>query len=196
MLSSRHFRHCALTLVTLGLSTVASTLHGAHPGTWHVGQSAIATPTEQAQWSPERRGSANDTLSGGRRGGGNSCAAQPGQATPRIQLLVPNETAGLVTTAERPTFSWYLETPGPVTMTFVLQDPAVAEPVVTQTVQANRSGLVNLEPLSATPLKLGTRYRWSVLIACGEGQQEIVARSFVERVQPGSQPAQYQSLSR
>lgn len=188
-------RRPVVLLSTLSLGILASTIQWA-PSSWQIGHSAIATPAASAQWSPERRGSSKDTLSGGRRGSSTSCMAQPGQIAPRIQLVVPNDSTGLVTTTDQPTFSWYLETPGPVTMTFVLQDPAVANPIVTKTITASHSGLVNLAPLDSTRLKLGVRYRWSVFVACGDGQQEIVARSFVERLQPGAQSqVQYQSQS-
>lgn len=149
-----------------------------------LGTAAIASQPQRVQWAPEKgRGSAGGTLSGGRRGAEGSCTALPGQTATTVTLLVPDEQTGLLTVSEQPTFSWYVETPAPVTMTFVLQDPAVAEPMVTKTVQTAGSGLVSLSPLEGKSLKVGSRYRWMVFVPCAGGQLgEVNARSFIERL--------------
>lgn len=177
---------CFLSASVVAYPLVSSfSLEGKKLALSSVGTAAIASQPQRVQWSPEKgRGSAGGTLSGGRRGAEGSCTARPGQAATTVTLLVPDEQTGLLTVSEQPTFSWYVETPAPVTMTFVLQDSAVAEPIVTKTVQAAGSGLVSLSPLAGKALKVGSRYRWMVLAPCAGGQLgEVSARSFIERLE-------------
>ncbi len=134
------------------------------------------------RWTPNpERGSASSTLSGGRRGtSASACALDSGDPDPAITLLVPEGTAGLTTTAH-PTLSWYLESQQATDMEFVLSDPRQANPIYTKSVRAE-SGLVEVMLPESVNLAVGTRYRWTVFVTCNGGENEIHARSFVERV--------------
>lgn len=134
------------------------------------------------RWTPNPdRGSASSTLSGGRRGASASaCALDADIPDPAITLLVPEGGSGLTTKAQ-PTLSWYLESTQPANMQFVLSHPDQATPVYTQQLSAN-SGLVEVTLPQSASLEVGTRYRWTVFVACNNGENEVHARSFVERV--------------
>ncbi|MGC1309232.1 MAG: DUF928 domain-containing protein [Phormidesmis sp.] len=134
------------------------------------------------RWTPDPdRGSASSTLSGGRRGtAASACALDASLPDPAITLLVPEGTKGL-TTEGQPTLSWYLESEEIADMEFVLSHPAQANPVYSKSIQA-RSGLIEVAlPASAT-LEVGVPYRWTVFVTCNEGENQVHARSFVERV--------------
>jgi len=143
-----------------------------------------ASQPQSMQWSPEKgRGSVSGTLSGGRRGAEGTCSPVSGKSS-AITLLAPDDTEGLFTTSATPTLHWYVDTQEPVEMTFVLQHPKKAVPVYQQTIQQTRSGIASIVLPTNHPLETGTRYRWSVLLACANGQvDEIAARSFIERVE-------------
>jgi hypothetical protein len=93
---------------------------------------------------------------------------------------VPDGTTGL-TTAAQPTLAWYLESDQATDMEFVLSHPEQAAPVYTQQVKAH-SGLVEITLPASAALELDTRYRWTVFVTCDGGENEIHARSFVQRV--------------
>jgi Domain of Unknown Function (DUF928) len=154
-----------------------------------MGAVANAAPVRGIQWTPNpSRGSAGGTLSGGRRGQEAMCEAANGNPATLVTLLVPKNHAGLLTTTDRPLFSWYVDAQQPTRMKFVLQDENIAEPVFIKTLEASRSGLVSLEMPANQTLKPGTKYRWSVFLVCQNGQgAEVFARSFIERV-PTRQP--------
>ncbi len=111
-----------------------------------------------------------------------------------LTLLVPKTNQGLTTIEENPTFFLYTETEQPTTAQFILSDPSTAEPVFTQTIKIDRTGISQLTP--PVPLKAGTRYRWTVLLACNTGTpKEIIARSFVERIENAELQRQTRTLS-
>lgn len=149
-------------------------------GGWQIGAPAQAG----VRWMPNPdRGSASSTLSGGRRGAtASACAidSSSSRPDPAITLLVPNGETGLTTVAQ-PTLSWYLESENVTDMEFVLSHPDQATPVYTQSLHAE-TGLVEVALPPAAALEIGTRYRWTVFVACNDSENEVHARSFVERV--------------
>jgi hypothetical protein len=170
----------AATLI-FGLAIAPSTQNPLTMGT-----AASAAQTQQhVRWTPSpSRGSSGSTLSGGRRGQETMCETASGQATATtVTLLVPGDQAGLLTTSDRPSFSWYVEARQPIAMKFVLQNENVAEPVFVKTVQAERSGLVSLQIPAPQTLSPGIKYRWSVFLDCQDGHgSDVFARSFIERI--------------
>lgn len=160
-----------------------------------------STPTPQRQtqpqrvrWTPNRRmGSARNTLSGGRRGQVMAICDYGKHSRPTsMTLLVPNIQDGLLTTAQNPSFFWHIETTQPISARFILSDPNTAEPVYTQSLKIQRSGISRIDLPAEVSLKTGTRYRWTVLLACkGGASGEVAARSFIERV---SEPELQRSL--
>lgn len=166
------------------LSTLSLSLDSGRNFAVQVGTVANASQLQPLRWSPEKgRGSVGGTLSGGRRGVGATCHVTPGRLAPKMTLLVPGNAQGL-TTSKTPTLHWYVETQKPVEMSFVLQHPNEATPIYTQNIQLERSGLVNVTLSGDRPLETGTRYRWSVFLACSNGEAgEMVARSFIERIE-------------
>ena len=165
----------------LALATWSGTFVSAAPslaGSLQVGSAAQAG----VRWTPNPdRGSASSTLSGGRRGAAASaCALDSLLPDPAVTLLVPDGTTGL-TTAAQPTLSWYLESENMTDMEFVLSHPDQATPVYTQRMSA-APGLVEVTLPESAALEMGTRYRWTVFVSCNNGDNEVHARSFVERV--------------
>lgn len=161
-------------------SVVSTTLAIALLGLGH----AVPAAAQTVQWRPGGTGSsAGGTLSGGRRGEAIATCQLPHATTPtRLSLLVPGSAADLLTTSARPTLAWTVQTPRPVSMTFTLSHPNQAQPIYTQTLQGNRSGRYRLTLPPSVNLETGVRYRWMVAIACGSGQNETYARSFIQRV--------------
>jgi hypothetical protein len=154
-----------------------------------LGGGAIAQAAQigQVQWSPSpSRGSAGGTLSGGRRGTEATCeSSNQADAGTIVTLLVPSNSAELTTTQAQPSLHWHVDTAAPVTLRFVLQDPNRAEPVVSQTLKAQRSGLQQITVPAHHPLRPDATYRWSIFVACGQpAGAEVVARSFVRRIAP------------
>jgi len=68
-------------------------------------------------------------------------------------------------------------------MEFVLSHPEQAAPVYTKRLSAD-TGLVEVTLPDSAALEEGVRYRWTVFVTCNGGENEIHARSFVERVAP------------
>lgn len=187
---------CVASTLLLGLLAAPSLTAGRSPIP-HVqwGASAQAATPSPIQWKPEReRGGVGGTLSGGRRGTSNQCAV--GSAAPKMTLLVPDDARGLLTTAAHPSLHWHVETSRPVSMTFVLQDVTAAQPVYTQVVTANQSGIMGVQLPSQVELQVGANYRWGVFLACGDQETgETYARSFIQRVDGGAIHAQVQGKS-
>ncbi len=150
-----------------------------------IGSAASANPPQRIRWRPNPTlGSAQSTLSGGRRGQAIArCEVSQTAQPATLTLLVPQSNQSLLTTAANPTFSWHTETAQPMTARFVLSDPNTAEPIFTQTVNIDRAGISRVALPAEFALKAGVRYRWTVLLACDGGAKEVVARSFVERVE-------------
>ncbi len=147
--------------------------------------SPASAQTRRVRWTPNRKlGSVRSTLSGGRRGQEIvTCDSGSSLKPTTLTLLVPDTPQGLITTASNPTFFWHIETPKAVSMKFVLSDPAVAQPMFVKELQSTKSGIVQVDLPAKTPLKVGTQYRWTVLVTCkASGTSEIYARSFINRV--------------
>lgn len=150
------------------------------------GSAASASQTQRVRWRPNPKlGSARSTLSGGRRGSAIArCEASQTAKPATMTLLVPQSDQGLFTTEANPTFFWHTETDRPLTAQFILSDPASAEPIFTKTVAIDHAGTSRVALPTEVALKAGTRYRWTVLLACNGGaSKEVVARSFVERIE-------------
>ncbi len=147
------------------------------------------------RWTPDPdQGSASSTLSGGRRGtSASACALDSLAPDPAITLLVPEGATGLTTKAQ-PTLSWYLESENVAEMTFMLSHPEQATPIHTQHISASE-GLVEVSLPDSAALEVGTRYRWMVFLTCNNGENEVHARSFVERVAEDSVATDISSLS-
>ncbi|KAM3115799.1 DUF928 domain-containing protein [Phormidesmis sp. 146-33] len=146
--------------------------------------SPASAQTRRVRWTPNRKlGSVRSTLSGGRRGQEIVTCNNNSSKPTALTLLVPDTAEGLVTTASNPSFFWHIETPKTVSMKFVLSDPAVAQPVFVKELQSTKSGIVQVDLPTKKPLKIGTQYRWTVLVTCKVGgTSEIYARSFIQRV--------------
>jgi Domain of Unknown Function (DUF928) len=139
---------------------------------------------QRVRWTPNPKlGSAQRTLSGGRRGQAIAhCETTRTIKPTALTLLVPQTNQGLATIEANPTFFWHTQTDRPTTAKFILSDPSTAEPIFTQTIQVDRAGISRLTP--PVQLKAGVRYRWTVLLACNTGTpKEVIARSFVERLE-------------
>jgi hypothetical protein len=163
----------SIALVTIAFNTLPAFANPPQP-----------RPAQRVRWTPNpKMGSAQSTLSGGRRGQAVAqCNASQTLKPTTLTLLVPKTNQGLTTLKENPTFFWHTETKQPTTAQFILSDPSTAEPIFTQTLKIDRAGISQLTP--AVALKTGTRYRWTVLLACNTGNpKEIIARSFVERIE-------------
>ncbi|MGG6268946.1 DUF928 domain-containing protein [Leptolyngbya sp. AN03gr2] len=155
-------------------------------------------PQQRVRWRPNpRMGSARSTLSGGRRGSAIAqCDATRIMKPATLTLLVPQANQGLFTTVANPTFFWHTETDRPTQAEFILSDPNQAEPVFTKTVAIDRSGISRVALPAEFALKAGTRYRWTVLLSCNGGaSKEVVARSFVERIENAGIQQQVSSRS-
>jgi hypothetical protein len=179
-MSKYHILGAFLTVVTWSSSYLPAHLASNQAGEagWQIGTAAQAG----VRWTPSPdRGSASSTLSGGRRGtSASACALDSSLPDPAITLLVPDSATGL-TTAAQPTLAWYLESEQATDMEFVLSHPDRATPVYTQQVKAN-SGLVEVTLPASAALEIDTRYRWTVFVTCDGGENEIHARSFIQRV--------------
>lgn len=162
-----------------------------------IGSADAANPPQRVRWKPNpKMGSAQSTLSGGRRGQAIArCEASQTAKPATMTLLVPQSNQGLVTTAANPSLFWHTETDQPTTARFILSDPNTAEPVFTKTVEIDRAGISRVALPAEFTLKAGTRYRWTVLLACNGGTREVVARSFVERVENTDLQQRIQSQS-
>ncbi|NJM96952.1 MAG: DUF928 domain-containing protein [Phormidesmis sp. RL_2_1] len=172
--------HILGTFLTLAAWSIAYV-----PGPTGIGFSSFqvgAVAQAGVRWTPNPdRGSASSTLSGGRRGASASaCALDSSLPDPAITLLVPDGATGLTTEAQ-PTLSWYLESQQATDMEFVLSHPEQADPIYTKSVRAE-AGLVEVILPASAALEVGTRYRWTVFATCNGGENEVHARSFVERV--------------
>lgn len=149
--------------------------------------------TQRVRWTPNRRlGSARSTLSGGRRGQATaSCDYSTSTPSTTLALLVPNPGDGLFTTAANPSFFWHIDTSQPISARFILSDPKTAEPIFTKDLRIEETGISRIDLPDNVPLQVGTRYRWTVLLACKPSTfGEVAARSFIERIaQPTPQNA-------
>lgn len=128
---------------------------------------------------PPNVGTPQSTAAGGSRGCSKSIPAS-------ITLLVANNHIGQ-TISERPTFSWYVSNPtaGAVPMQFALVEPGVASPLLVKSLQADKTGLVQLElPKNAPGLQPKHQYRWTVSLTCNAKRpsENIYATSWIERV--------------
>lgn len=160
------------------------------------GRLQLGAPAQAGvRWTPNpERGSASSTLSGGRRSAAASaCALDSSMPDPAITLLVPQGATGLTMSAQ-PTLSWYIESENTTEMEFVLSHPEQAEPVYTKQIQAE-PGLVEVELPSSAALELETRYRWTVFVKCNGGDNEVHARSFVERVSDADLAASVETMT-
>jgi hypothetical protein len=177
-MSKYHIAGAFLALAAWSGTYVPASTGGHLHSRLQIGETAQAG----VRWTPNPdRGSASSTLSGGRRGtSASACALDAEIPDPAITLLVPEGTTGLTTKAQ-PTLSWYLESTQPANMQFVLSHPDQATPVYTQRLSAS-SGLVEVSLPESVALEVGTRYRWTVFVACNGGENEVHARSFIERV--------------
>lgn len=143
----------------------------------------LTQASAKSRWQPPAGTNAGSSLSGGRRGTEmTQCSLPAPQSNKALQLLVPPQSAGLLTTIAHPTFAWSIETTESVSMTFVLTDPAQAQPVYTETLEATTSGIAQVTLPDTISLEQGKRYRWTVMIACGSQGSQVYARSFIERV--------------
>ncbi|MBE9010257.1 DUF928 domain-containing protein [Pseudanabaenaceae cyanobacterium LEGE 13415] len=185
----------SLAIATFGIVMVSHV-----GGQWLEFSSAASAnqPQQRVRWRPNpKMGSARSTLSGGRRGSAVArCDAARSIKSATLTLLVPQTHQGLFTTAANPTFFWHTEIDRPTQAEFILSDPNRAEPIFTQTVDIDRSGISRVELPAEFALKAGTRYRWTVLLACNGGaSKEVIARSFVERIENAQLQQQINSRS-
>lgn len=181
-MSKYHILGAFLTLATWSSSYIPATANVA--SSWQIGSAAEAG----VRWTPNPdRGSASSTLSGGRRSASASaCALNASEPDPAITLLVPSGDSELTTSAQ-PKLSWYLESKEVVDMEFVLSHPEQADPVYRQKMRSG-TGLIEVALPKEGALEEGVRYRWTVFVTCNGGENQIHARSFVERV-PGTEMA-------
>ncbi len=155
---------------------------------------AASASQQRVRWTPSpTMGSLSGSVSGGRRGQEIAACGQSDRAPKTaITLLVPGNGNQFLTTSARPDLSWYVQTSQPVSTTFVLTAPNQAQPIVSQTMTVNRAGIVTATLPTDFSLPVGTRYRWTVVVACQENPaNQVYARSFIERV---DNPAVAQAL--
>lgn len=162
-----------------------------------VGAAAQAELGQPLKWQPPQGGgSAGGTLSGGRRSGGLETACRTQADTTRLALLVPGSNAGLLTTSAHPQFFWRITTAQPVEVKFFLSSPEQPQPLFQKSMQVAQSELVGLQLPETVILKPGVKYRWTVMVACGQdGGSEIFARSFIQRVEQPEVVTQAQGKS-
>lgn len=143
---------------------------------------AVAAEKTRVRWTPrQERGNAKGTLSGGRRGQESSACSTDESAT-KLTLLVPDGRENLITTQAQPTLSWQVVTEKPTSMQLILADMAEPTPLYTQTLDVSTTGMVNVTLPETVSLEDETRYRWTVIVNCPEGQKsEIYARSFIRK---------------
>jgi hypothetical protein len=139
--------------------------------------------TKSTRWQPPAGSNAGSTLSGGRRGAETTLCSLPVQPAKTLRLLVPLQSEGLLTTVAQPTFAWAIETAEAVPMTFILTDPQQAQPLYTQTLETSHNGIMSVTLPDHINLETGTRYRWTVMVACGSQGSQVYARSFIQRVE-------------
>jgi Domain of Unknown Function (DUF928) len=138
---------------------------------------------KSTRWQPPAGSNAGSTLSGGRRGSETTLCSLPAQPTKTLRLLVPLQPEGLLTTVAQPTFAWAIETAEAVPMTFILTDPQQAQPLYIQTLETSHNGIMSVTLPDNINLEPGTRYRWTVMVACGSQGSQVYARSFIQRVE-------------
>lgn len=112
---------------------------------------------------------------------GNSCALQDRDP---VTLLVPEDHIPL-TTSERPTFFWYVNTVShPIR--FTIYEPGQPTPLYVQNITPTMSGIVAFTlPPAAKSLKIGKQYRWTVSVICNQlrPSENIYAKAWIERVE-------------
>jgi hypothetical protein len=180
-----------MTFLSVSLGSVVLSQFSLSQG-FQIGAIANAQQASQkrVRWTPNRQmGSVRNTLSGGRRGQARASCNSGNSAQPMdLSLLVPNTSKGLYTTASNPTFFWQVNTPQASSVQFILSSPESAEPLYTQALSIQQSGVAQVKLPTSVTLQSGIKYRWTVLLACQNGA-EIAARSFVEKIaaEPSSQ---------
>jgi hypothetical protein len=150
---------------------------------------------KSTRWQPPAGSNAGSTLSGGRRGSESTLCHLPAQPAKTLRLLVPPQPEGLLTTSAQPTFAWAIETAEAVPMTFILTDPQQAQPLYTQTLETNQNGIMSVTLPHNINLETGTRYRWTVMVACGSQGSQVYARSFIQRVDSAIELSQGSALT-
>ena len=157
---------------------------------------AAAAEKSRIRWVPKQeQGKAKGTLSGGRRGQESSRCGNDAETT-QLSLLVPPGRENLVTTSAHPTFSWQLQTQQPATMEFILSDRSQSQPVYQQSLEVSATQLTHVTLPPEVALKDDTRYRWTVIVDCPDGQKtEIYARSFIRKISGESLEQQLSPLS-
>lgn len=139
-------------------------------------------PKVTVRYVPPKRGIPRSTQGTGSRG----C---PQSAPISLSLLIPNDHTA-ETVAGRPTFFWQVSNVPSEPVEFALVEEGVAEPIVVQQVQIQRSGIVPLElPPSAPELTPGKEYRWSVSLICNQNRRsnDVFAQGWIQRVAPSAE---------
>lgn len=175
-LTKTRFPWSQLPLRTLSVALLA--------GCFSLGVLSPGYANERIRWTPDSdRGNVGSTLSGGRRGQ-TSTACNTSDTATRLDLIVPGDQSRLLTTETNPTLAWQVTTQEPVSVTFYLADPDLANPLHTETFDIDHTTTVSVALPKAHGLETDKKYRWTVFLTCpGNSQAEISARSFVERVE-------------
>jgi hypothetical protein len=179
----------AITTTAIGLLTSFGwfTPMQAHPPRFTVAQSFEPPPGQ---------GAPAQTTGGGRRDGGQcpNLQTRAHSSAPKVSLnqllvpLIPPTNRGL-TTAERPTFFFYVPATSAKTADFVLEDNKANRVVAMQMKLSGAAGVVSLTPPRTAPaLQNGQTYRWIFSLVCSdEGDlRDPIVTGKVQRIQPAA----------
>ncbi len=137
-------------------------------------------------YTPPDRGAPRRTRGAGSRGCSNTDNAE-------LQLLIPSDHTGQ-TLATHPTLFWHLSEPVSVPLEVTLIDPDSPEPLYSETLTSDSSGIMQVVvPDSAPELALDKEYSWSVALVCNPARPS--ANVFVQgRIRRIAVPAELASL--
>lgn len=192
-----------LVLTGLGLSSLALPLVAiAKSPTTATASTSTASSSSTARrplfrgaFKPTGKGMPSDTAGGASRDRGRCPRDTTGAITP-ITLLTP-DTKGGATYAERPTFMAYVAQTTARKVFFSVRDSQGQYHYQTMQALPAQPGLVRFElPASATALKPGQQYHWSVVLVCGATLRPDSPRmdGWVERLEQAA-PSQAKTLA-
>ncbi|MBW4492461.1 MAG: DUF928 domain-containing protein [Oscillatoria princeps RMCB-10] len=119
---------------------------------------------------PDNIGEPGGRIGGGKRGCGDTGNDFGSSEAKVLTALVPVSDSGLVwglTTAELPTFWFYVPYAAALPGEFVLQDEADRTVYQTSLTLSGTPGVVSVSlPATATPLEIGKRYHWYFIVNC------------------------------
>lgn len=145
----------------------------------------LTRPSGRRLFQPVGKKMPTDTVGGGSRS--LDRCPQDSISNP-VTLLTPN-TLGERTAQDRPTLLAYIDQTSAKRMFFSIQDEEGKYHYQTMLPTPTKAGLVTIKmPTTSMPLEQGRRYRWSVVLSCGNRLRPDSPRaeSWIERINLGT----------